>query len=249
MNHRPARNTPRCRWRRMALLAALCGAVVAQAEPTTTRGANHYRFDAADRLAPANRFAPWVALQRRLAAEPVSLEVCVTDEARCPPSYAGARRIVLRGRALSFRDRLELVNRFVNRRPYLEPIADQRWETLLSFLRRGGDCEDYAVAKYLLLRAIGLPADDLRIAVAHTPRGHGHHALLAVRAPDGSALLLDTDGRILAGARPSDYRFQYSVNETDLFDHALTPAVRAQLLADEHARAASGEPDAHPPSR
>ena len=49
------------------------------------------------------------------------------------------------------------------------------------FLHRGGDCEDYALAKYLALRALGFAAADLRIvALSDAARGL-HHAVLTVR--------------------------------------------------------------------
>ena len=38
------------------------------------------------------------------------------------------------------------------------------WSGALATFSRGqGDCEDYAIAKYVILRAAGVPAEDLRI--------------------------------------------------------------------------------------
>src|SRR5690606_37404712 len=43
--------------------------------------------------------------------------------------------------------------------------AGDYWATPAEFLGRGGDCEDYAIAKYFLLRELGVPAETMRIAV------------------------------------------------------------------------------------
>src|SRR6185369_17312034 len=40
------------------------------------------------------------------------------------------------------------------------------WETVFEFLdRNAGDCEDYAISKYVTLRKLGWPADRLRIVI------------------------------------------------------------------------------------
>jgi predicted transglutaminase-like cysteine proteinase len=65
------------------------------------------------------------------------------------------------------------------------------WSSPLDTFRSGaGDCEDYAIAKYVALRVAGIPGEDLRIVVmADTMRGEGH-AVAAVRL-DGHWLMLD----------------------------------------------------------
>lgn len=216
--------------RACALLLFTCAATFCALQPALAEARGHgmdrYPFDDLDRLAPAADFPPWADMMRRRALEPWSLEACLGADAStgmpaaCPPALRGARTVVLRGRSLMERDRLELVNRFVDRRRYLATANDNRWETLASFLRRGGDCEDFALAKYFLLRAMGMPAANLRVVVAHTRGSSGNHALLAVRLADGQALLLDTDDRMHPASRSGPYRYLYSVNEDALWDHA-----------------------------
>ncbi len=240
------------RWLRLLsaalILSALSAGPAALAATAPNRGVERYEFTDADRLTSAGEFSPWADMMRRRAAEPVSLEACVLAEAACPPALRGARMVVLRGRTLSEHERLELVNRFVNRRRYVDGAVDRRWETPASFLRRGGDCEDYAVAKYFLLRALGLVADDLRVVVGRTRRSGGNHALLAVRTRAGEVVLLDTDDRIHAGERRSDYAYLYSVNEDGLWDHAgsrLGTTVGTAAVGQPAASRSHGE---HPPA-
>ena len=60
---------------------------------------------------------------------------------------------------------------------------------LVTFDRGAGDCEDYAIAKFIALRQAGIAADDLRIVIMRdTIRGEDH-AVAAARL-DGHWLML-----------------------------------------------------------
>src|SRR2546423_15705934 len=61
---------------------------------------------------------------------------------------------------------------------------------LVTFTHGAGDCEDYAIAKFVALRQAGLSSDDLRIVIVRdTVRGEDH-AIAAARL-DGHWLTLD----------------------------------------------------------
>jgi predicted transglutaminase-like cysteine proteinase len=143
------------------------------------------------------------------------------------------RPILIRGAALSIEDKLRLANRYINKRHYrndrdwkttvsISTIQRNQWRSLLEFLEKGGDCEDYATAKYFLLRSLGVPADDLRVVVAWDRKARGYHALLAYRASP-SAWLLDTDGTIKRGVQQRIFRFLFSLNELGIWDHGIKP--------------------------
>src|SRR4029077_9975467 len=53
-----------------------------------------------------------------------------------------------------------------------------------------GDCEDYAIAKFLALQEAGVSPDDLRIVVLRDNFRGGDHAVVAARL-DGNWLILD----------------------------------------------------------
>ena len=59
--------------------------------------------------------------------------------------------------------------------------AGNQFETLTEFLKSGGDCEDFAMAKYFVLREFGVPAENMRIVVGKERMRSDHHAMLAVR--------------------------------------------------------------------
>lgn len=88
---------------------------------------------------------------------------------------------------LSPDQRLEAVNRVINRVPYVEDRqnwhSSDYWETPLELFQRGGDCEDYAIGKYLLLRQLGFESHQMEIAITK------NHAFLIVRSSNGLVVL------------------------------------------------------------
>lgn len=90
--------------------------------------------------------------------------------------------------------KIEAVNRWANAKPYIEDwmnwgVSDY-WEAPEEFIRRDGDCEDYAIAKYFSLIRLGYPSADLRIVIVHDRNLDASHALVAVRHA-GRTWLLD----------------------------------------------------------
>jgi hypothetical protein len=78
------------------------------------------------------------------------------------------------------------------------------------------DCEDYAIAKYFVLRELGFAADDMRISIGRERPANAYHAVTVVRV-DGATYFLDVDGDPHRN-RPS-YRFLFSLNEDSIWDH------------------------------
>jgi predicted transglutaminase-like cysteine proteinase len=104
-----------------------------------------------------------------------------------------------KNKALDEPAKLRVVNDFVALTPfYCDPVMwcqEDYWAKPLEFLSNdGGDCEDFAIAKYYALRALGVPDSKLRIVYANYRKGAvaGAHMVLAYYAsPDGDPLILD----------------------------------------------------------
>ena len=145
----------------------------------------------------------------------------------------------LRGKSRT--DQLESVNRFVNRARYVPDqrnygVAD-RWATARQLFERGGDCEDYVLTKYVSLRALGIPAEDLRITVVYDRLRRIGHAILLVQL-DGRIMVLDNQSsRILRADQITRYRPLYSINEARLWLH---PTLAAPDPIQDAANAAAG---------
>ncbi len=65
------------------------------------------------------------------------------------------------------------------------------WSTPVEMVRRGrGDCEDFAIMKYWLLRSVGFSAQDLQLVVLRDTKRGLYHAVLAVHV-GGKRYVLD----------------------------------------------------------
>ncbi|CCD94523.1 conserved exported hypothetical protein [Bradyrhizobium sp. ORS 375] len=156
----------------------------------------------------------WRAIQSAVAREQVSIAQCNRDDARCSiaeRSFVGLMRAA--AAAGTAHDRAETVNRGVNRA--VRYVSDDQqhgqadvWSAPLQTLRSGlGDCEDYAIAKYALLRAAGTAEADLRLVLVRDLAVRQDHAVLALRIA-GQWLVLDNrragllEGRDLQSLMP-----------------------------------------------
>ncbi len=141
--------------------------------------------------------------------------------------------------AMSPEERLRAVNAFFNRIP---GVSDERnygqeeyWAYPAQFIRKnGGDCEDYALAKYLALRRLGWPEEDLLLALVKDTRRKTDHAVLAVRL-DGRIFILDNLSRPRDLIMPQDkYGKTYSpllvINARTVWNFGL-PVKRAPKQA------------------
>lgn len=72
-------------------------------------------------------------------------------------------------------DEMYRVDKMVNQVPYVEDVNNE-WKSPEQFFREGGDCEDYAIAKFVILRDLGFK--DLKMVAYETPEGT--HMVLVV---------------------------------------------------------------------
>jgi predicted transglutaminase-like cysteine proteinase len=199
---------------RIALAVALVGLLVpgvagAQAHPPLF-GAREVRNT---NIAP---FTKWTSMLARQRAEPAHYDdACQPRRGHC---YVQEWRALIR--QLRGQDRMRqirAVNAFMNRMHYVEDISNygviDHWATPLELLARDGDCEDYAIAKYVTLRELGFPRSDMRILVLNDLNRRLAHAILIVYL-DGRAYALDNQ---IAQVVPADaihhYRPIFSINE------------------------------------
>lgn len=126
-------------------------------------------------------------------------------------------------RLLPKEEQLEKVNRHMNLFRYiLDPVnwgVRDYWEIPKEFFARFGDCEDYAIVKYFTLRALGWPAEDMKIVVLQDINLGVAHAILVVKY-EGRNLVLDNQiGQVVDATRIRHYRPIYSVNEVGWWRH------------------------------
>jgi predicted transglutaminase-like cysteine proteinase len=188
-------------------------------------------------LADGGLHDKWLGVQRRLDDEMVQLALCEGDREGCvSPAALQFLAIVDAAKAREGRARLGEINRAINLA--VRPVSDLAqygqldvWASPLVTLIRGGDCEDYAIAKFVALRRAGIAPDDLRIVIMRdTIRGEDH-AVAAARL-DGRWLTLDN--RRMAMIEDSDirnYRPTFVIDQRSVMRYGDAP-----LLADASRR-------------
>ncbi|QOZ22904.1 transglutaminase-like cysteine peptidase [Bradyrhizobium sp. CCBAU 51753] len=161
-------------------------------------------------LADGGLHDKWLGVQHRLADELVQLAICDGDREGCAsPEALRFLAIIDAGRARDGRARLGVINRAINLaiRPgsdlALHGEADVWTSPLATFALGSGDCEDYAIAKFVALRKAGVAPEDLRIVVMHDVISGEDHAVVTARL-DGHWLTLDN--RRMAMIEDSDVR-------------------------------------------
>jgi len=122
------------------------------------------------------------------------------------------------------RQRLEFVNRLANRIPYAEDAQHwgvaEYWATPAEFVASdGGDCDDYAIAKYFALIELGIAPEKLRMTYVRALHAQSisHHMVLAYYPqPEADPLILDNlVDEILPAERRPDLLPVLSFNDTD----------------------------------
>ncbi|WP_245601107.1 transglutaminase-like cysteine peptidase [Marinobacterium jannaschii] len=120
-------------------------------------------------------------------------------------------------------EQLQTVNQFANRMPYrLDQVnygREDYWASVTQFLSRSGDCEDYALTKYLSLRYLGFPADQLKVVIVQDTSLDTPHAVLAVEQPGDTRILDNQSDQILSHHHLIHYVPLYSLNEQQWWLH------------------------------
>lgn len=106
------------------------------------------------------------------------------------------------------------------------------WATPLETLGRGlGDCEDYAIVKYISLRALGISDDKLRLIyvkakIAGTNKTQAHMVLGYFATSNAQPLILDSlITKVLPAAKRVDLSPVFSFNSQGLWANNSTKSV------------------------
>ncbi len=203
------------------LLAGLLAAEPAAAGMPPLFGTREVR---SDDLKP---FQKWLGALEKYAAERLQMD------SGCVPGALERCRLQVwksfleRTAPLDRRAQIEAVNRFVNEHAYVLDIVnwgvEDYWESPKELLDRNGDCEDYAIAKFISLRLLGIENDAMRIVVLQDLNLRILHAILVVRL-DEQVLVLDNQIRaVIPIERIRHYKPVYSINERHWWLHRPMP--------------------------
>lgn len=126
---------------------------------------------------------------------------------------AAWEELIQQGRNIPSLEQLEKVNLFFNRMNFVSDIhhwhKNDYWASPVEFLASdGGDCEDFSVAKYFTLKAMGMPEAKLKLTYVKALKLNQAHMVMTYYAkPGAEPLILDN---LINSIKPASQR-------TDLF--------------------------------
>jgi predicted transglutaminase-like cysteine proteinase len=183
----------------------------------------------ASRLSAGALREKWLGVERKLDDERVQLALCDGDRERCvSPAALQLLAIVDSARARDGRARLGEINRAINLA--IRPMSDLAqygqidvWSSpLVTFASGAGDCEDYAIAKFVALRLAGVSPDDLRIVVMRDTIHGEDHAVAVARLDDHWLTLDNRRMAMVEDAYVRNYRPLYVIDQYGVMQYAET---------------------------
>lgn len=132
--------------------------------------------------------------------------------------------IMATGAQLSTPEKLVKVNTFFNQLRFIDDITlwgeENYWATPIEFIGvNGGDCEDFAIAKYFSLLELGIADEKMRITMVKSLTLNQYHMVVAYYPTQGAVpLILDNiDGAIKPASQRNDLLPVYSFNGKQLW--------------------------------
>ena len=213
---------------------ALFGPIGLRAEPSAPAEVAEPFGLAASSLTAGGLHDKWLGVQRRLEDDMVQLALCEGDRDGCvSPAALKFLDIVDTARSREGRARLGEINRALNLAIKATSDLAQHgqadlWSSPLATLERGGgDCEDYAIAKFVALRRAGIAPEDLRIVVMHDTIRDEDHAVAAARLDERWWVLDNRRMAMIADADIRNYRPTFAIGPSGVMRYA-----DSSLLAD-----------------
>ncbi|MCP3368072.1 transglutaminase-like cysteine peptidase [Bradyrhizobium cajani] len=189
----------------------------------------------------------WRGLEAKLTRDAETMRRCEADAANCPSNAAQFLRLVGAVKSKSGRARLDEANRAVNMvvryvSDYAQHGEADRWSSPLeTFATAKGDCEDYAIAKYVALHEAGFPREDLRLVLVRDRAVRQDHAVLAARI-EGQWLVLDNRrSELIEESGATNLAPLFAIDHAGVHLFAAPYAQRQLAGPAEAAPAASGE--------
>ena len=138
-------------------------------------------------------------------------------------------QLILENEDKTIREKLEVANNTLNALPWITDrekwSADDYWATPFETLTQfGGDCEDMAIGKMMVLRLMGIPKKNLHLAYVKVKKtGEAHMVLVWTNDSRTESLVLDNLNKTIRAGK----------DRRDLFVIYLTDADGNLILINE----------------
>jgi len=195
----------------------LCGMLAVFPHPA--QAFQSYFINREVRAETLNLFPKWLDVLSRYKAESHTLDdICGSDD-YTPCKLRAWKDFLTEQRGKSLSDQVEAVNRFVNKYPFVDDIVTwgigDYWATPYEVQRvKAADCEDYSVAKFMSLRALGVSDEVMRVTIVKDLNLGGIiHAVLVIKMDDQSYVLDNQIKQVLLATKIYHYLPIYGINE------------------------------------
>lgn len=158
----------------------------------------------------------WLSFAASIAAPDLDKTQALAQQrygVRAAETVGAWRRLIEESRGVPDQDKLNKVNTFFNRRMLFQSDLEiwgqeDYWATPLEFMGRGaGDCEDFAIAKYITLQMLGVGNERLRLIYVRAKSGStasiAHMVLGFYPQPTEEPQILDN---LITSVRPASQR-------------------------------------------
>ena len=166
------------------------------------------------------RYSKQMKKNKRVPCDPKRLNICSNDEwAKFLQTLKGKDKL----------SQIRAVNYRMNKAKYISDKANwgrkDFWATPGEFMANFGDCEDYAIIKYMSLKKLGFPEKSLRVVAVKDLNLKVGHAILVVFWKDPKSgtkrtLVLDNQIKKVIDARAiRHYQPVFSINKDFWWRH------------------------------
>jgi predicted transglutaminase-like cysteine proteinase len=190
----------------------------------------------------------WRQVEREIKIEAEVLARCRADPAGCPSAARRFLAIINAGKAREGRARFGEINRAINLS--IRPMSDlaqygvpDLWTAPLATLGAGaGDCEDYAIAKYVALREAGVDDRDLRLLIVRDKKLRRTHAVVAARLDDRWLVLDNRRFELLEDVQLAEYLPMFEIDQEGVKRLIAREVVQGLLGLEPTAPSAGADP-------
>jgi predicted transglutaminase-like cysteine proteinase len=193
----------------------------AEAEPAPAEARSQEPFGLFTFRAPESQlWRKWRSVEADIAKDRLVLERCRADASGCPANAAQFLRLIGAAKSKSGRAQLSEVNQGVNSAiRYVSDLSQfgelDRWSSpLATYATTKGDCEDYAIAKYVALREAGFASSDLKILLVRDRTVRMDHAVLAARLQEHWFILDNRWSELREDSNSLNFAPLFAINES-----------------------------------
>jgi predicted transglutaminase-like cysteine proteinase len=195
----------------------------AAAEPTHTASVQTVSLNRSAPVQTVRSYEPLFGASETRSADVSPFKKWTNLMARLNPSTAPLPDALAMYANAADDTKIKAVNSYYNKVRYVEDknnfgMSDY-WSTPTELVTRGGDCEDFAIAKYTALKALGFSEDQLRLAIVQDTWKGIPHAILIVYTKDGAAFLDNQYTEVKQVLGFERYKPVYSINRTGWWRH------------------------------